>query len=173
MSGRLSPAQRDTLRSVVAEGRFDDDDAVELDVLIWESVCDENPDFDRPLTIPMQRAMYYAAFWLEAEISNGGFAQFFTNKGPRVASCARDFLRACGPAPVLDLLDRAIAIMPERWRDADFEESLDYFLCEQDLVRSEQLSALDAEFYDLELHPGLAECRLRFAHAHADEFFLR
>lgn len=172
MPNRLNAKYRAMLASVVAERRFDDDDAVELDVLLWESVCEDNPDFDRPLTIPIPRAMYYAAFWLEAEVNNGGFDQFFSNKGPRVALCAQDFLKACGPTPVLGLLDQAIALMPREWREATSEDALDYFLDEEDEVRSEAMQALDLEFYELDLIPSFAECRLRLAAQHPAAFFV-
>lgn len=172
MPNRLESKHRAMLASVIAEQRFDDDYAVELDVLLWESVCDEQPDFDRPLTIPIPRAMYYAAFWLEAEVNNGGFDQFFSNKGPRVALCAMDFLKACGPAPVLGLLDQAIALMPQEWREATCEDALDYFLDEEDEVRSEAMQALDLEFYELDLIPSFAECRLRLAAEHPAAFFV-
>lgn len=171
MSKRLNAKYREMLANVVAEQRFDDDDAVELDVLLWESVCDENPNFDEPMKIPVPRAMYFAAFWLESELNNGGFDQFFTNKGPRVALCARDFLKAHGPAPILGLLDRAIALMPAEWRAATHDESLDFFFDLEDAVRSEAMLQLDQEFGELDMIPTFTECRLRFAAQNPGAFF--
>lgn len=171
MPNRLDSKHRAMLASVVTERRFDDDDAAELDGLLWESVSDDVQNYDWPLTDELPRAMYYAATWLEAGVNNGGFFGFFFNQGPKVALYARDFLRECGPASVLDILERAIALMPTEWMTASHADSHDYLPWEDEPVREESLRALDDEFFELDLHTEFAECRLRFAAKHAAAFF--
>lgn len=170
MAIRLSAADRALLEDIVAEERFDDDDAGELDIRIWESICDASPDFDRPVRIAKEQALYFAAFWLESDMSGGGFHRFFKAHGPRVALLSKAFLLFCGPKPVLKLLDHALAAMPDGWLKSTFDMAAD-MLDVEDPVLIETLGVLDAEYHELELPRSFAECRLRFAARHPDVFF--
>jgi hypothetical protein len=70
----------------------------------------QGPDNDDELlpTLNPGMQMVFATWWLEAEVNNGGFHQFFWNKSPSMAFAAAEGYRLIGATPHLALTLRAI-----------------------------------------------------------------
>jgi hypothetical protein len=125
-------------------------------------------DLQLALLTPGQRALL-ALHWTVAEVSNGGFDQFFVNPTGDLADEARKGFQRIGAERAAQLLDRVLATFPggspPRNRDARIEvlEAMD------EDEREELFKAFDQEFYDL-LDAELYERADAYIHAHPSEF---
>ncbi|MFG0315119.1 MAG: DUF4375 domain-containing protein, partial [Phycisphaerales bacterium] len=116
------------------------------------------------LSEPRQR--FLAASWLESEVNNGGFSQFFYNKGPDAVKAAQAFLEERSHAGVAGCLQRAIDALPKKLpktRD-QLQDMLDDDVDERLEVISEAFWKLKRPFMPV---------KVRYAVSHKDEFFER
>ena len=85
---------------------------------IWNAVdLERDPeDVDRQLTAltPGQRALLAIA-WCVAEVSNGGFEQFFSNPSGVLAREAREGFVRVGDEALASLIDHVAALFPSEW----------------------------------------------------------
>jgi hypothetical protein len=165
---RLSKSDREKLLRVVASADFDSDAAVELDGAIMESLPDD-VDYDTLEPLDDAQAGFFACWWLEGEVNNGGFHQFFLNKGAVVAREALRFCKANDLKPVADILDRAIDLVDRSARVS--LEAINEWLADEANESMEKLSPLDDEFFELDPYPAFIAARLRHAQRHATSFF--
>jgi hypothetical protein len=107
--------------------------------------------------------------WCEADVYNGGFYQFFYNKGVEVAFMALEGYKLCGAPRHAELLARAIDIYlreePEQM-EVLADDSLPLM---HDFVagcKASSLPELDDEFYQLDEPTGASD----YIRAHLDEF---
>lgn len=110
--------------------------------------------------------MVYSTWYLEAEINNGGFNQFFWNCG-EFAEEALEGLRVLGTEEHARLMQKAIEIFIEeepRQRRFYIENSLEAF---SESYKHTKLNALDDEFYKLS---ELSLRRIRYIREHMDQF---
>lgn len=173
-SHRLPAASLAKLGRLAAAGRLDSEAAFDLDAALLEAVTKRlGKDDQRFAEIPDEPAMFWAAWWLEGEVNNGGFHQFFFNKGPAVAAMAQRFFKEHGPKDVAQLLDRAIKKLPGG-RLPGTSEDMMALLTPEDPDEDERLMAamekLDSKFFERE-GTSLLEARLSFVIAHPSEFF--
>jgi hypothetical protein len=88
----------------------------------------------------------WLVWWLEAEVNNGGFHQYFFNDAGDHAQDAPDALRRIGAPRCADIVGKALAVFspspPSKNRD-DRQTQLDALSEEKQDV----LNALDGEFY--------------------------
>jgi hypothetical protein len=170
---RLSAAELKKLQRIAGAGDFDSEAAFDLDVAIFEAADKGMPQNDDRITdLPEAAAQYWAAWWLEGEVNNGGFHQFFLNKGPVVAAVALRYVKENGPKDVAGMLERAIKALPKGALPKD-SNAMMKILVPDDLDEDERLMAamekINDKFFDRE--GSLLEGRLRFALAHSSEFF--
>ncbi len=170
---KLPAASLAKLKKLVAAGDFDSQKLRDLDYEILKAVDRAVPDdADRFTEFAEKPAGYWAAWWLEGEVNNGGFHQFFLNKGPAVAARALQFHAERGPEDVADMLRRAIAALPGAELPATYDEMMAVLVPEdpeEDERLMSALNAIDDDFFERE--GTLLETRLRYALDHPTEFF--
>lgn len=106
-------------------------------------------------------------------MNNGGFDQFFVNKGIKLVREAELAANEMKLEPVARLIGDAIKAVSEVGSPRDHKSVLKLLADEgprSERVRS-ALSRLDDKFFDLDPYPPFIEARLRYALAHAGEFF--
>ena len=120
---------------------------------------------------PGQRSVY-ALEWAQAEIDNGGFAQFFTNSTGFFAADLPGAARRVGLDRHAQLFSRANALFPEgrvsrdrETRERQFDSASDRLGERMDAT----LEELDDRFYDME--DEFDRALERYVDAHPDEFF--
>ncbi|MCC5786127.1 MAG: DMP19 family protein [Phycisphaerales bacterium] len=59
------------------------------------------------------RRVFYAVYWLEAEVNNGGFDQYYINSPSDAASQVPGMLREIGMNDLAELVERANAVFPK------------------------------------------------------------
>ena len=123
----------------------------------------------RPLT-PGQRALL-ALHWCVAEVSNGGFDQFFLNPTGLLARDAADGFHRIGVPEAADLITRARAIFADRPAPANvddptFDEHDDAEAFDAYQERHQPLEERLLELIDGALYPKAAA----YVRAHPEEF---
>lgn len=110
---------------------------------------------------------FYCIWWLEAEVNNGGFDQYFFNSAGDNAEDTVAALGRIGAHRSAGILKRAMAVfasgVPSRDRLARQTQ-----LQAMGTDQREQFKALDAEFY--KYSDNLSELLARYAKAHEDHF---
>jgi hypothetical protein len=110
----------------------------------------------------------YSTWWVEAEVNNGGFNQYFWNSSGRLADDAAAGFKLFGTAKLAKLMERAIAIHhADESRMASFKNrgTIEAF---SESYKSNPLKELDGEFYTLA--KNLSSIRIRFIRAHPELF---
>jgi hypothetical protein len=159
-------------RSVLADAAEDE--------IIWRVIqpaYDAVSIYDGPAVLdsqlasltPGQRALL-SIYWTDAEVSNGGFDQYFFNSTGDLAYEAIAGFKRIGAARTAQLLERVLASFPggppSRDRDAR-AEILDEI--DED-KRDELFEVLDQEFYDLLEAEVYVRANL-YVREHPAEFF--
>jgi hypothetical protein len=172
MSRSLTRTHFMLLQQVIASGNASDDAANALDIDIW-SALPEVTDAETlaPLTEAQKR--YYGSYWFESEVNEGGFHQFFLNKGATTAQAALRFLTDAKLTAALAALQRAMRAFPTRVLNGSSDD-LQAFLCDDPDIDA-ALRACDDDFFALDdAYYGAAKlARFRLAAAHPREFFPR
>lgn len=110
--------------------------------------------------------MVYTTWWLEAEVNNGGFNQYFWNSAGRFAKEALAGFERLGATEHAALVAEAIAIEAEersaqqKHKDAGTVEAF------SESYETSRLGALDERFYAL----SLGDLRVRYIQSHPAEF---
>lgn len=110
----------------------------------------------------------YPTWWVEAEVNNGGFNQYFWNSSGELARDAADGFKLLELAELAGLMERAIAV---RDRDAERMKAFKNRGTIEDFSKSYEgnpLSALDKEFYALQ--NDLSKVRIRFIRSQSQQF---
>ena len=108
----------------------------------------------------------HCVHWLELEVNNGGFDQFFWNSAGDYARETVDALEAIGAVKFADLVRRAIAVFPGGDPPRDRDERGDAMSGKN--TGGELWYDHDGEFY--EYPENLAQLMRRYADAHRGEF---
>jgi hypothetical protein len=127
------------------------------------------------LTVPQRR--YLGCWYLEAEVNNGGFMQFFDNRGPATAREALRFLEDRGPRPVASILSRAMRAFPggKLPRTLDKLQALtlgDFSSEGEPGPIGKVVSKADDRFFAGNYAPTLIHNRLVYIRDHAKHFFV-
>ena len=115
--------------------------------------------------------MVYATWVLEGEVNNGGFNQFFWNRGGNLAAHARDGFRLLAANELAALVDSAIALVNREepvQRKFKEEGTLEAF---SESYKHTRLGELDKEFYALA--ESLSQTRISYIRSHPGEFVSR
>lgn len=118
--------------------------------------------------LPQGFSIVYTTWWVEAEVNNGGFNQYFWNPSGEFASEALAGFEAIGSLPLAGLMKRAIAVRDEdqvRMKAFKVRGSLEAF---SELHENNRLDELDDSFYEL---GGEASAeRIRFIRSNPELF---
>ena len=112
-----------------------------------------------------------ATWWIEAEVSNGGFNQYFWNSAGEFAQDAVEGFDLIGAPALARLTERAIAIRANdeaRMAKLKQQGSWEAF---SESYEGNALNQLDAEFF--EANPDLSQTRLRFIRGNPELFRAR
>lgn len=111
----------------------------------------------------------FSVWWVEAEVNNGGFNQFYFNSSGQYAKMAVDGFQLFGASKFADLMKRANDVYEEnRERLEEFDDgSIESF---SESYEDNPLNALDQEFYDLYKSEPLNELRIAYIRKHPNEF---
>jgi hypothetical protein len=117
------------------------------------------PEEQRPAALramPKGPRFIWTTFWVEADVKNGGFDQYFLNGwGPFAADAAEGF-RAMGVEAYARLVERALEI--HRKETTDRSE------------RNPAFEPLDHDFYNLDDDNPIERLRAQYIDAHPAEF---
>jgi hypothetical protein len=109
--------------------------------------------------------LYYLTLrWLDGEVNNGGFSQYFFNSSGDLALHAVDAARAVGAPELAGILQKANALFGKKGPDPDRDKRMDQ-LSRIDL---EALEKLDDKYY--KCPERLSELLPRFVASHAESF---
>lgn len=125
---------------------------------------------EKPSSLAPEVRRYIAANYLELEVNNGGFGQFFGNKGPVPVADALAFVQERGLKTLTTLLQNAIAALPGGKLPKTYD-AMEQLFADTDEDLEETLSELDDTFYDSDEVGGLLLNRLRYALEHKAVFF--
>ena len=89
----------------------------------------------------------YSVWWLEAEVNNGGFSQYFWNSAGDLANETLSALEKVGAIKTAGLLKRAMDIAFEGIVPAD-REARQSLLAQDEQNKEDKLGELDSEFYE-------------------------
>jgi hypothetical protein len=121
-------------------------------------------------SLPAGFRAVYCTWWVEAEVYNGGFNQYFWNSSGQFASDAVAGFELIGAPALARLMERAIAVHEQ---DA---ARLEPFMAENTAEAFSQsyeanpLEALDHEFYRLDSNTDIRKTRIRFIRANPQLF---
>jgi len=107
------------------------------------------------LSFPPGSRYVWATFWVEAEVENGGFDQYFANGHGVAARIAAEGFRALGVEKYAVLVEKAIVIHESGPGAA---------------VPNPRYEEIDDAFYDLEDLQPLPTLRAKYIDAHPEEF---
>lgn len=156
------------LHKIIERAEFDSEAALELDGAIMKSLPDD-VEYETLEPLDDAQAAFFVCWWLEGEVNNGGFDQFFLNKGPLIAREALKFCKLHGLKSVADILERAIReIDPAAMADGD---ALSEWLADEDNNSMERFDPLDSEFFALDPYPPFLAARLKYVHENPSSFF--
>lgn len=114
------------------------------------------------LSIPQLH--YLSLFWLDVEVCNGGFAQFFFNSSGELAIYVVDAARAIGANGVAAIVAKAIALFGPVGPETDHEARMEQLSS----IDHDALSKLDNEYYDCP--ESVRELLCYYLVKHANEF---
>lgn len=114
---------------------------------------------------PGQKALYF--FWyLDAEVTNGGFIQFYWNGKRKYVQAIRNGLKLIGDEKVLNLVDEAERIYLANKIKFDSGETTENFSAlYEDIIEFEDL---DDQYYDI--HDSTMELIEKYARLNNEEF---
>jgi hypothetical protein len=112
-----------------------------------------------------QPQLYYLALsWLDGEVSNGGFAQFYFNSSGELASYAVEAANAVGASQVARIVQEANALFGKSGPSRDRDRRMDQLSG----IDEGALSALDQRYYKCGENVGVLLAK--FVAANAEEF---
>ena len=93
---------------------------------------------------------YLTLWWLDADVKNGGFTQYFFNSTGDLAGHAAAAAEAVGAAQAARIIKKAVALFGPTGPAADRDERMDQLSA----IERAELAALAAEYYDCPDHLG-------------------
>ena len=107
---------------------------------------------------------YLTLWWLDADVKNGGFTQYFFNSTGDLAGHAAEAADAVGAAQAARIIRKAVALFGPTGPAADRDERMDQLSA----IERAELADLDTEYYDCPDHLG--ELLPLYAARHPAEF---
>ncbi|MCG8390001.1 MAG: DMP19 family protein [Cytophagales bacterium] len=137
---------------------------------IYEQVGDNYAkEFEHVQELTRGQQAMFSVWWVEAEVNNGGFNQFYFNSSGRYAQVAVDGFELFGATKFADLMRRANQVYKEnkeRLKKYD-DGTLESF---SESYKDNPLNALDEEFYALYNSEPLNALRVKYIRENPAEF---
>ena len=113
----------------------------------------------------------FATYWLEAEVNNGGFNQFYFNSTGIFAEMAEIGFRVIGPPKFSELTKKANdTYSEEKIRLEKFDDGSPESFIES--YENNPLNDLDQKFYELDKVENIYELRLKYIRNNINEFVI-
>jgi hypothetical protein len=119
-------------------------------------------------TLPAGFRALYATWWVEAEVNNGGFNQYFWNPAGEFAAEAVEGFDLIGAPALARLTERAIAIRAKDEARMEQFKARDSIKAFSESYEGNPLNELDDEFYKLE--ENFSQTRVRFIRKNPELF---
>lgn len=146
-----------------------DDDLLQI---VYDNICSRfnsgySDDFEIVSSLSPGQQAVYATWWVEAEVNNGGFNQFYFNSSGRFAGMAEKGFRLMGAERFADLMAEANKVYSENKErlEAFDDGTLESF---SESYNDNPLNELDEKFYTLE--EDLNGLRIKYIRTHYQEF---
>ena len=137
---------------------------------IYEQVGDDyKKEFSNVQKLTKGQQAMFSVWWVEAEVNNGGFNQFYFNSSGQYAEMAVAGFDLFGAKKHADLMRRTNKIYLEnRERLEEFDDGTMESFSES--YKDNPLNALDDEFYKLSSSESLNQLRIAYIRKHPTEF---
>ncbi|MDR0507749.1 MAG: DMP19 family protein [Dysgonamonadaceae bacterium] len=128
---------------------------------------DYKKEFEIVMSWNKSQQAIYMIWWLEAEVNNGGFNQFYENSSGQYAEYLPDALRLIGAVKFADLVERANKVYLENYEQItkEIDGTLEGF---SKSYEDNPLNEFDAEFYKYE--EPLYDLQVKYIKAHKQDF---
>lgn len=111
----------------------------------------------------------FSTWWLEAEVNNGGFNQFYFNSSGQFAEMAEIGFKVIGAQKFSELTSRANNIFTEnKERLEEFDDGTVESFSES--YKDNPLNDLDTEFYELYESENIGDLRIKYIRENISEF---
>ncbi len=111
----------------------------------------------------------FSTWWLEAEVNNGGFNQFYFNSSGQFAEMAAIGFETFGAEKFSKLTSKANKIYSEnKERLEEFDDGTMESFSES--YKDNPLNAMDTEFYKLYESENIGDLRIKYIRNHVTEF---
>jgi Sec-independent protein translocase protein TatA len=149
-----------------------DDNDLEQVVIdnIYEQVgSDYEKEFENAKKLTKAQQAMFSVWWVEAEVNNGGFNQFYFNSSGQYAQMAVEGFELFGASKFADLMRQANQIYNEnKERLEEFDDgTMESFSAS---YKENPLNDLDTEFYELYDTEPLNKLRIAYIRKHLSEF---
>ena len=111
----------------------------------------------------------FLSWWLEGEVNNGGFNQYYTNSSGQYAEMVPQLLEKMGAIRFAELTDRANKIYKSNFEEITKEQdgTIEGF---SKSYENNPLNDLDSEFYELYKEEDLYKKQIEFIRANKEDF---
>ncbi len=111
----------------------------------------------------------FSTWWLEAEVNNGGFNQFYFNSSGQFSKMAEIGFKTIGAEKFSELTSRANNIFAEnKKRLEEFDDGTVESFSES--YKDNPLNDLDTEFYELYKSENIGDLRIKYIRENISEF---
>jgi hypothetical protein len=111
----------------------------------------------------------FSTWWIEAEVNNGGFNQFYFNSSGQFAEMAKIGFKTIGAEKFSDLTKRANKIYIEnKQRLEEFDDGTMESFSES--YKDNPLNDLDTEFYELYKSENIGDLRIKYIRENISEY---
>jgi len=138
--------------------------------VVFDNISEKLPndyekEYETVMTWSKSKQAIYMVWWLEAEVNNGGYNQFYANSSGQFYKHLPEALRLIGATKFSDLTQRANNTYEKRTQYQDgtiegFSKSYD----------DNPLNKFDTEFYDLYNVENLQQIQVDYIKRHKSEF---
>ena len=148
------------------------DDKLEQSVIdnIYELTGDNHEkEFENVNKLSNGQKAVFSTWWLEAEVNNGGFNQFYFNSTGQYAKMAEIGFKTIGAEKFSELTSRANKIFKEnKKRLEEFDDGTMESFSES--YKDNPLNDLDTEFYNLYDSENISDLRIKYIRENINEF---
>jgi hypothetical protein len=128
---------------------------------------DYKKEFKTVMSWNKSQQAIYMIWWLEAEVNNGGFNQFYENSSGQYAEYLPDVLRLIGAVKFADLMERVNKVYRENYEQItqEMDGTVEGFM---ESYKNNPLNEFDDEFYKYE--EPLYDLQVKYIKEHKQDF---
>ncbi len=130
---------------------------------------DKNKEYQTVLSWNISRQAIYATWWLESEVYEGGFNQYFLNSRGTYAELTPKALKLIGATEIANLVAKANKVFKQEYdkKTKQQDGTIEGF---SKPYENSPLNKLDDKFYELTLTQVLQQYQTKYIRAHKQQF---